>query len=286
MLKKQILVCLFLLIFCKESYAIFSIQPLNESDLKHLLETNVLSSKPVLSPSRLRIVEIDYINFEGEKKQGKIMVMDAAAPYVKKIFKTLYRKKFPIHEMSMMDKFKGNDALALEANNSSAFNDRIITKIKSIHAYGLALDINPLQNPFVEIDFKTGQAKYSPKDGIKYANRKLHRPGKIDRPGMAEEVVKLFRNNGFTIWGGDWDSPIDYQHFQTSRDLAVLLAQMDPKDAIVFFKWHVKYYHKQKAELFNMLEMDRETAVEAYQQDHKKFMKLSKDRFEQHKIKK
>jgi hypothetical protein len=137
----------------------------------------------------------------------------------------------------------------MAANNSSAFNYRKIAidgnDAISIHSYGLAIDINPVQNPYVG-NFKDhltkdcGTAEVWPKAGIQYMNRRNR------RPGMVEEIVDIFSLNGFRDWGGNWNDLQDYHHFQTPRILAELLAEMDARHAYDFFDYYVLHPDKIK----------------------------------------
>jgi hypothetical protein len=134
-----------------------------------------------------------------------------------------------------MNNFEGDDDASMRDNNSSAFNDRNLTggDSLSLHAYGLAVDLNPVQNPFLA---KSGDAlKIAPPAGAEYINRLSERPSKRARPGMAEAAVRTFADNGFLIWGGYWDDPIDYQHFQVSRKLAERLAKLRSSEAAEVF---------------------------------------------------
>ena len=218
------------------------ISALTNENIQDMLKRGVLTDKCPIAPERLRIVAVPHINFDGKIVAGEIMVLDAVAKYVQKIFETLFAMKFPIAKVNLMTVYNGSDTASMEDNNTSAFNDRDIAgkKQKSIHSYGLAIDINPIQNPFVEFDYDTGTAKYSPVQGAKFANRRDDRPGKAKRSGLAEEVVPIFKANGFDVWGGNWDTPIDYQHFQVSRDMAETLASMKPAEAIHHFDEHVQ----------------------------------------------
>jgi hypothetical protein len=110
----------------------------------------------------------------------------------------------------------------------------------SLHAYGLAIDINPIQNPYV---VRTGEVlTFQPPTGAEYANRLNDRPWKEARPGMAEAVIDVFAENGFLIWGGYWDNPIDYQHFQVGRKMAERLARVSPPEAEMIFSRLVERY--------------------------------------------
>lgn len=121
-------------------------------------------------------------------------------------------------------------------DNTSAFNDRDVpnTARKSLHAYGVAIDLNPVENPFVTRD---GAAfMFHPPAGTDHFNRLIHRPGKPDRRGEAEEVVAIFAANGFSEWGGNWDDPVDWQHFDIGRALAEKLAALPPAEAKAEFE--------------------------------------------------
>ena len=227
----------------------FIVKNLSNADIENMVQANVLKTPYIFDPNRLRLLIVSYYDFEGKSHEdGKIIVLDAVADSVLKIFQELYKTKFPFQEIKLINEFQGNDDLAMAANNSSALNQRNITgqTALSLHAYGLALDINPIQNPYISFDFDKGTAQYLPAAGAKFANRYENRPGKPNRPGLAEPLKKLFYQNGFNIWGGNWDYPIDYQHFQTSRTLEELLIAMDPADAEEFFKLHIKFLERQK----------------------------------------
>jgi hypothetical protein len=103
-----------------------------------------------------------------------------------------------------------------------------------LHAYALAIDVNPLEKPYL---MRSGeQVTVSPKAGSAFVDR---RP---IRPGMAEAIIDVFADQGFPIWGGSWHNPIDYQHFQVSRKLAERLARSSSMDARAIFERHVQSY--------------------------------------------
>src|SRR5258708_2117490 len=231
---------------------------------------------------RLQIVKISYYDFSGKiHHDGEIMVLDAVAPNVHAIFDILYQKKFPLRQVKLIDAYNGNDEASMSANNTSAFNNCLVTgdnSRPSLHSYGVAIDINPVQNPFVEIDSHTGTAKFHPLAGAQYANRAENRPGKEQRAGLAENIRTVFMQHGFTIWGGDWDSPIDYQHFQIPRPLAELLSVMESQDASILFQSHVNYFNCHHKELVDMLKT--KTGIDnlaiLYQKDNLSFIRLQK----------
>ncbi len=199
-------------------------------------QSGVITPTNPVPCNRLRIVTFSHYDFTGEvHHNGQIMVMDAVAPSVISIFKQLFLREFPIARAKLINHYGGDDDLSLADNNTSSFNSRPVVghKVLSIHAYGLAIDINPLQNPF--ISFKSDAAIFNPPKGIQYTNRNNSRPGKPFRAGMAEEVVGIFARYGFKIWGGYWDNPIDYQHFQVSREMAEFMAAIPADLATTFF---------------------------------------------------
>lgn len=219
-----------------------SVSNVTPSQCQAMTNQNVMSAKAPVQCDRLRNVTFNHYNFEGKTATGKVVVLDAVAPYVDRIFNELYKKGFPIAQAQPIEQFGGDDNKSMDANNTSAFNYRPIAgkSSLSLHAYGVAVDINPLQNPFVEFT-SWGTATFKPLKGHEYANRMLQRFGKEDRKGFAEEIISTFTSNGFIYWGGYWDTPIDFQHFQTSRDMAYLMTAMPTKEASKFFTNYVNW---------------------------------------------
>lgn len=235
----------------------FQKRPLTEDDVARLRAGNVWNGKGPVGPDRLNHLTLTHVNFAGQVQQGEMMVMDVAADATLAVFKNLYDQQFPIHTIALMSEFGGNDDIAMSRNASNAFVSRAIaggTRI-SIHAYGLAIDVNQIQNPYLAYDGEPGQNMIlHPKESsMGYLNRLPDRPGKPPRPGMVEPIVSVFRDNGFTIWGGDWDDPLDYHHFQTSRPLAELLASTDYDTGQRIFDTHIAYYRTYKTDLLDAL---------------------------------
>lgn len=211
--------------------------------------TGVISAVSPVQCERLREVHFKYIDFQGQHhKDGVMVVMDAVAPYVANIFSGLFQQQFPLKKARPIQEYQGDDNRSMDANNSSSFNYRQVTgnSSLSLHAYGLAIDINPIQNPFISFS-EQGVATFKPQDGVEYSNRKQYRYGKDKRKGFAEDVVPLFASNGFLYWGGFWNTPIDYQHFQVSRSMANLMVAMPANDAKLFFKQYVQWYQSCEA---------------------------------------
>jgi hypothetical protein len=158
--------------------------------------------------SDLAEVKLSYWGFDQKAHQGILIVNKALAPEVVSIFKTIYYHKFPIERMEPMDEFKGDDAAAMEVNNSSSFNCRAITGkpgVFSQHSYGRAIDINTLINPYVKGE------KILPPCGKKYADRTTAYPGKITKNSL---IYKVFTEEFGWDWGGNWNDLQDYQHFE------------------------------------------------------------------------
>lgn len=158
----------------------------------------------------LRYVRITHIGFDGKPHGGELIVNKAIAEDIVEIFKELYQLKYQIELMELVDEYAADDNLSMAANNSSAFNYRVIegTDRISLHGYGLAVDINPLYNPYLhKVD---GEHTITPVSGAHYADRSLVCPYFI-RKGDA--CYQAFTKRGFT-WGGEWVEHQDYQHFQ------------------------------------------------------------------------
>lgn len=212
---------------------------------------------------RIVNVGIDHLDFDGNIQSGGVLVLDAVAGHVKKIFQDLMSIKFNIHSVirgDNHDNTKDDHVNDGHVNNSGAFICRSNTSrpwVLSMHAYGLAIDINPANNPFFRITAKDGKIKGSmiPTNALPlYAiNRKPFRPNKPYRIGMVDQkVVDIFRKNGFQVWGGDWGEDdslmVDYMHFQTSETMANLLVAMSSTDAKVFFDENVRFLNRNSRE--------------------------------------
>jgi len=175
---------------------------------------------------RLSLIKIRYIDFSGqEHNDGELVAFDVAAANIAQAFAALYAMRFPINKIVALDRYCGDDDKSMADNNTSCFNYRTIagTTTVSIHSYGVAIDINPEQNPMVTFDDK-GTATIHPRQGWQFLNR-INR-----KAGMIEEIVPLMAEHGFFVWGGTWTTPIDYHHFQTPRGIAELLAAVTRED--------------------------------------------------------
>lgn len=162
----------------------------------------------------LRYLTIVHHDFEGNLQEGELVVNEKLAFDVMQIFRGLFKAEFPIQQMSLIDTFGAPgmalselDKRSMAANNTSAFCYRTITGDPtrvSNHGLGCAVDINPVQNPYVK-----GNDVF-PLEGRSYLNRDPEIPGVITEEGI---VYSAFKELGWE-WGGDWKGLQDYQHFE------------------------------------------------------------------------
>lgn len=188
-------------------------------------------------------VDIDAILENTPPLPGTIVVFDVVADEVFSLFNTLHQFQFPLNKAIPIEYFSEEEKFIGGMNNTYSFDSRLIThgNVWSEHAYGVAIDINPLQNPYFYLD-EFSKMFVLPKNAAKhYLNRGKYRPGKVTRAGMAEDVVTVFAKHGFIIWGGDWNTPIDYMHFQVgSRHFIDRLVTLPVEEAKGVFRRYVK----------------------------------------------
>jgi hypothetical protein len=157
----------------------------------------------------LRLLSLDYVGFDGRVHTGEMIVHRDVANDVVDVFRKLFDAKFPIRRMRLVDDYGGDDDRSMEADNTSAFNCRPVTggTSWSEHAYGRAIDVNPVQNPYV-----TGAGTVEPPAGASYVDRSVKAKGMIH---AGDDVVDAFASVGWG-WGGSWSNPTDYQHFSST----------------------------------------------------------------------
>jgi hypothetical protein len=160
----------------------------------------------------LRYLQVKYHDFNGRDRLGELIVHKDIAYDILYIMEELYNVGYPIREMRLISDFGGNDWHSIEADNTSAFNCRRATGSKkwSNHAYGKAIDINPIENPYIS---RNGHISH--KESLKYRKR-VHYGFRTPQDKALllpnDLAVKIFKNYGFR-WGGDWIHIKDYQHF-------------------------------------------------------------------------
>ena len=159
----------------------------------------------------LRYVKLKYIGFDGKEHTGELIVNKSVTKDIVSIFKSLYDAKYPIRKMHLVSNYGGSDFASIEADNTSAFNCRPVdgTNKWSKHSYGKAIDINPIENPFV-----TRSGHTSHKASRKFVRRAKASNSSAYRALMLRNdyIVKIFKQHGWR-WGGDFNSYKDYQHF-------------------------------------------------------------------------
>lgn len=157
----------------------------------------------------LRLLTVTHWGFDGEPRHGRLVVHREYAAGMLRTMRALYRLRFPIRRMRLVDAYGADDRRSMAADNTSAFNCRFVagSGVWSEHAYGRAIDVNPRENPYV-----TESGYVSPPAGAPYADRSGHRQGMIYRGGP---VVEAFAVIGWE-WGGNWLWPRDYQHFSAT----------------------------------------------------------------------
>lgn len=194
----------------EETEALFSISEISEELFARMNGVTYVENDDI-SRSELRYLRLLYVGFDEEVHVGEMVVNEQIAGEVRDIFRELYENGYQIEKMRLMDDYGGDDDLAVQDNNTSCFNYRVVEGSTSLsrHAYGLAIDINPFYNPYVT--YPGGVERISPAGSEAYADRSADFPHKIG--GEGDLCLSLFSERGFT-WGGNWRTLKDYQHFQ------------------------------------------------------------------------
>lgn len=160
-----------------------------------------------ISLSELRYLRLSYFDFEGRRQTGEMVCNAAIAQDLCEIFQALYEAQYPIRSIRLVDDFDASDDASMAADNTSCFNYRTVPGQRKLskHARGLAVDVNPLENPYIN---RSGRVM--PPAGEAYVDRTRDFPHKIDREDLC---CRLFLAHGFS-WGGAWAHSKDYQHFE------------------------------------------------------------------------
>jgi hypothetical protein len=157
----------------------------------------------------LRVIRAKHRGFDGRVRVGRVVVHRTVAPEVVKVLRRLYDARFPIRQMVPVDAYGADDFRSIEADNTSAFNCRRVagTSRWSNHAYGTAIDVNPIENPYVAASGEVAHTASRP-----YVRRTPTRPGMAVEGGA---LVHAFDAIGWG-WGGRWSGDRDYQHFSAT----------------------------------------------------------------------
>ena len=158
----------------------------------------------------LRLLEVSHWGFDDAPHQGRLVVHRGLAAGVLEVMRKLYENRFPIRRMRLIDAYGASDRKSMAADNTSAFNCRFVAGkpgVWSQHAYGRAIDLNPVENPYV-----TSSGHVSPPAARRFAKRSRNAPGMVHG---GDATVRAFADSGWE-WGGNWPWPKDYQHFSSN----------------------------------------------------------------------
>jgi hypothetical protein len=179
-----------------------TVSPVTAADLPHTYRPGC-----PIGPEALRMVHLNYWGFDGEPHVGAIVVDAGVTDDVLTVFSALFDARFPIRQLLPVDAFGGSDPDSMAADNTSGFNCRFAVAPGppqwSAHAFGQAIDVNPVENPYVY------EGAPQPEAGAAYVDRSVARPGMAVAGGV---LVAAFESVGWE-WGGRWAGSPDYQHF-------------------------------------------------------------------------
>lgn len=179
-------------------------------DVWERMQGKTYKPNPHIGRRDLRHLKVLHRNLEGSIMIGEMICNKKIASVLLDIFKQLYEARYPIERMVLPDEYDADDERQMRANNTSCFCYRQVSGTASLskHATGMAVDLNPLYNPYIHTN-KKGKRIVEPATATPYCDRNGNFPYKITTSDLA---YKLFRQHGFT-WGGGWRTMKDYQHF-------------------------------------------------------------------------
>ncbi|WP_242839200.1 M15 family metallopeptidase [Pseudobutyrivibrio sp. MD2005] len=194
----------------KDTDNFYGIEFTKDSDIFARIKGKSYKDDCTVPVSDLRYLHVLHVGFDGQTHEGEIICNKAIAEDLLEIFEALYEAGYQIEKIKLVDEYNAEDEASMADNNSSAFNFRFIshtTKISN-HGKGMAIDINPLYNPYIKT--VNGNLNIEPANSTEYVDRTKDFPHKIDENDLA---YQLFIAHGFS-WGGAWSSSKDYQHFE------------------------------------------------------------------------
>ena len=164
----------------------------------------------------LRYIKVLHYGFDGQVLVGELMVNYLLEEDMTSIFQELFENHYQIEKMHLIDDYGADDDLSCLDNNTSCFNYRLVTggSTLSNHATGCAIDINPVNNPYVTYD-SSGEPYVVDDKAVPYLDRTNPEAGAMHMitHDAIRISIRLFTERGYT-WGGDWSNPVDYQHFE------------------------------------------------------------------------
>ena len=191
--------------------ALFTAEPISD-ELFARINGVSYTENPYITPDDLRYLRVLHCTPDGRTQIGELIVNRQIADALLEIFRALYDAAYPIEQIRLVDEYGGDDNASMADNNSSCFNYRTVPNKETLsyHARGLAIDINPLYNPYLAYDPAAGAAEIMPENAAPYADRTQDFPMKITEDDLC---CRLFLEHGFH-WGGYWRISPDYQHFE------------------------------------------------------------------------
>lgn len=192
----------------------FSSEPISDAVFQRMRKGGSYPANCTIPRSSLRYLKLLHVNYNGETVCGEMVCNEAIANKLYSIFLELYRQRYPIERMELIDNYNADDETSMRHNNTSCFCYRTVkgTKTLSKHSRGMAIDINPLHNPCVKRDGSGRITKLQPNTDVarRYAVRTDAKPHMIT---TKDPCYALFLKHGFK-WGGAWRTVKDYQHFE------------------------------------------------------------------------
>lgn len=179
-------------------------------DIFEFIKGKSYKSNCILNKEELRYLHVLHIGFDDKIHEGELICNKIIAEDLLEIFRILFNNRYQIEKICLVDNYDADDEKSMRDNNSSSFNFRFISHTNKIskHGLGIAIDINPLYNPYIkEVN---GKIIIEPSIATDYVDREKEFPHKITQQDLC---YKLFIEHGFE-WGGEWSSCKDYQHFE------------------------------------------------------------------------
>ncbi len=198
----------------EEIAAWFSVSPLSDSLLVRMKRGGSYPGDCTVDRESLRYLRVLHYNYDGRVQTGEMVCNKSVADDLLEIFEALYKEKYRICRMVLIDEYGASDEKSMAANNTSCFCFRRIkgTSRLSKHSLGLAVDLNPLDNPCVKYD-ASGAIKSIEPDTPRARRNASRSPAGAHTITPSDKAYKLFLKYGFA-WGGAWRGKKDYQHFQ------------------------------------------------------------------------
>ena len=209
---RRLLLCLSF-VTCHLSFSLaqtFTSQAIPDSVFQRMQGRSYPSSCTV-PRSELRYLRLSHVDAQGREHVGEMVCNKAIAQDLLDIFRELYRQRYPIERIRLIDDYDAVDEQSMRHNNTSCFCFRRVSATQKLskHARGLAVDINPLCNPCVRTG-RDGRRIVEPTTATPYVDRSCSFPYKIVKGDL---LHRLFLQHGFT-WGGSWRTMKDWQHFE------------------------------------------------------------------------